>query len=247
MVSDLWILYPTDTKVNGYRANLPYGIVGTASITSLNGSKVGPSADPGYAGTVFEPIDAYKGDLARSTFYVSTRYSTEDAGWPGSPAASGAELLPWASHLYVQWALGDPVSQKERLRNGAIYAIQHNRNPFVDHPEWAAVIFDPSAVTAVGDGPAAAFTLHQNAPNPFHPMTTIRFDMARADRVSLRIYDVLGRLVRTLVRGDLMEAGRHESVWDGRGESGAVVSGGLYFYRLDAGALSRTRRMVFIR
>ena len=84
MYSDLWILYPTDSKVNGYRANYPFGEVDAPTITSLNGSKVGPSVSPGYAGTVFEPIDAYKGDMARSQFYVATRYFGQDEAGPGA-------------------------------------------------------------------------------------------------------------------------------------------------------------------
>jgi endonuclease I len=244
MYSDLWILYPTDTKVNNYRGDLPYGDVGAATITSLNGSQVGACTDSGYAATVFEPVDGYKGDLARSYFYVSTRYYTEDAAWPGGPATSGAELLPWARKAYLAWASQDPVSQKERLRNGVIYAIQHNRNPFVDHPEFVTLVFDPTAATAVDDAPPLAFRLHQNAPNPFRPATTIRFDLPRRASVSLRVFDVAGRLVRSLVDGSSLEPGRHEAAWDGHDESGRAAGAGLYFYRLQAGTLGETRRMV---
>ncbi|NOT35425.1 MAG: T9SS type A sorting domain-containing protein [Candidatus Eisenbacteria bacterium] len=247
MHTDLWILYPTDTKVNGYRGNLPYGTVEAASITSLNGSQVGPNTAPGYSGTVFEPIDAYKGDLARSTFYVSTRYLSEDGGWPGSPAASGANLNTWAAELYTSWSIGDPVSQKERLRNGAIYVIQGNRNPFVDHPEWAAQIFDPSQITGVPSATRASFTLYQNAPNPFNGVTRIAFQLAERQRVRLRVYDVSGRLIRTLVDRDAMEPGRHEVAWEGLSESASRVGEGLYFYRLEAGGRSETRRVVRVR
>lgn len=246
MVSDLWIIYPTDAKVNEYRANYPYGVVGTASITSLNGSKVGPNIAPGYSSTVFEPINAYKGDLARSTFYVATRYFNEDAGWTGSPAASGANLQPWAAQLYAQWSANDAVSWKERLRNGAIYTFQNNRNPFVDHPEWVAMIFDSANVVAVDDAPARTSRLLQNLPNPFGDRTTIHFDLARRDRVSLRIYDVSGRLMRTLAEG-VMEAGAHEAIWNGTNDAGAVLEAGLYFCRLDAGRMIETMRMVFVR
>jgi endonuclease I len=112
MYSDLWILHPTDSKVNGHRGNLAFGVVGTASITSWNGSKVGSSATPGYGGTVFRPIDAFKGDLARSQFYVATRYFNEDANWTGGPPADGAELYPWAAQQYLLWSQSDPVSWK---------------------------------------------------------------------------------------------------------------------------------------
>jgi endonuclease I len=244
MYSDLWILYPTDTKVNNYRGDLPYGDVASATTTSLNGSQVGSCADDGYTATVFEPIDPFKGDLARSYFYVSTRYYTEDGTWPGSAATSGADLLPWASQACVAWHTADPVSQKERLRNGAIYVIQQNRNPFVDHPEFAGLIFDSTSTTAVADGPALAFRLYPSAPNPFHPATMIRFDLPRRAAVSLWVYDVAGRLVRNLVEGNSLEAGRHEVTWDGQSESGRAVGAGVYFCRLQAGSFSETRRMV---
>ena len=244
MYSDLWILYPTDIKVNEYRGNWPYGDVSTPTITSLNGSQLGPCSDAGYTDIAFEPIDAFKGDLARSHFYVSTRYYTEDGAWPGGPATDGADLLPWANTAYLAWHYNDAVSRKEQLRNGAIYVIQNNRNPFVDHPEFAARLFDSTSTVAVGDAPTLAFRLHQNAPNPFHSTTTIRFDLPRRATVSLRIYDVAGRLVRTPVGRGTLEAGRHEAAWNGQSESGQRVGAGLYFCRLQAGAFSETRRMV---
>lgn len=74
MYTDLFHLVPTDGKVNGMRNNYPFGEVGTASLTSLNGSKLGNCDYPGYASTVFEPIDEYKGDFARNYFYMATRY-----------------------------------------------------------------------------------------------------------------------------------------------------------------------------
>jgi endonuclease I len=142
MYSDIFHLYPTDGYVNGRRGNLPYGKVGTATWTSLNGGKLGNCVSPGYSSTVFEPIDEYKGDFARSYFYMETRYFNEDSGWPGSPMASGSQLLPWAQTVMMLWSLQDPVSQKEINRNDSIYKnIQHNRNPFIDHPEYAAQIW----------------------------------------------------------------------------------------------------------
>ncbi len=144
MYSDLFHIVPTDGYVNNKRANYPFGEVGTANWTSQNGSKVGPSNFPGYSGTVFEPIDAYKGDFARGMFYMSTRYYGEDSGWPGSPMVNGADLKPWAVDLLLKWHKQDPVSQKEIDRCNAIYDLQENRNPFIDHPEFVDKIWDPT-------------------------------------------------------------------------------------------------------
>ncbi len=148
MYSDLFHLYPTDGYVNNRRDNYPYGEVGSASWTSLNGCKLGSSSTTGYSGTVFEPIDAYKGDFARTYFYMSTRYYTEDAGWPGSPMTTGAQLKPWALTMMLQWSNQDPVSTKETDRNNGVYNVQNNRNPFIDHPEYADLIWgDPSGIS----------------------------------------------------------------------------------------------------
>ena len=141
MNSDLFHIYPTDGKVNGMRDNYPYGTVSAPTWTSLNGSKLGPCTWPGYSGVVFEPRNEYKGDFARTYFYMSTRYYTEDAGWAGSPATNGAQLTPWALQLMLHWSNADPVSQKEIDRNNTVYGMQHNRNPFIDHPEYASLIW----------------------------------------------------------------------------------------------------------
>jgi hypothetical protein len=246
MYSDLWILYPTDSKVNGYRANLAYGAVGTPTTTSWNGSKVGPSATPGYTGTVFEPIDAFKGDLARGQFYVATRYFGQDGSWPGGPSADGAEILPWAVTQYLAWSLADPVSWKERMRNGAVYAIQGNRNPFVDHPEFLTAIYDSSAVAGVEDAPVTRRML-RNSPNPFRALTTLAFELPRAERVTLRVYDIGGRRVRTLAEARALAPGAHRFEWDGRDDAGAPLQAGLYFARLEAGEARETRRMARMR
>jgi endonuclease I/flagellar hook capping protein FlgD len=247
MYSDLWIIYPTDSKVNSERGNFPYGKVGTATWTSLNGTKLGYCVSPGFGGTCFEPIDGYKGDLSRSQFYVATRYFNEDASWPGGASTSRSQLLPWAADQYLQWSIADPVSWKERARNAAIYEYQHNRNPFVDHPEFAVAIYDSTNVTGVGAGEPPHELLQAAMPNPFRARTVLAYDLPRQGRVVLRIYDVGGRLVRSLVSGAVQDAGRHAVEWDGRDAAGAALGPGLYFSRLDAGAESAVRRLVRIR
>ena len=91
-----------------------------------------------------------------------------------------------------------------------------------------------------------ATALYQNAPNPFNPTTTIRFDLAHDGHASLRVYDVAGRMVRTLVDEEF-SAGRREVIWDGSDDTGERVSSGLYLYRLETHGLSQVRKTIVLK
>ena len=91
------------------------------------------------------------------------------------------------------------------------------------------------------------YALHPCVPNPFNPLTTLRYDLPEPARVGLRIYDLSGRLVRVLAQGEVIGAGRHEAVWNGRDEAGRTASAGVYFCRLEAGAFRQTRRMTLLK
>ena len=144
--TDLHHLFPTDSYVNSRRSNNPLGEVGSATYTSGNGSKLGKSSYPGYTGTVFEPIDEYKGDLARVYFYFVTCYRDDATNWQDGTEQNidpteEFRLKPWSLDMFLEWAEMDPVSQKEIDRNEAIHRVQGNRNPFVDYPEAASLVF----------------------------------------------------------------------------------------------------------
>lgn len=142
---DLHHIFPTDGFVNGKRSNYAFGEVRSATWTSRNGSKLGTCKTSGFSGTVFEPIDEYKGDFARAIMYMSVRYYTEDDSWSTSDMTTKSEIKPWAIQMLMRWNEQDPVSQKEIDRNNVIYtSYQHNRNPFIDHPEYARMIWDPT-------------------------------------------------------------------------------------------------------
>ena len=142
---DLHHVFPTDGYVNNKRSNYPFGEVRSASWTSQNGSKLGTCKTTGYSGTVFEPIDEYKGDFARALMYMSVRYYGEDGSWSTSEMTNKSEIRQWAINMLMRWNEQDPVSEKEKERNDAIYNdYQHNRNPFIDHPEYARMIWDPT-------------------------------------------------------------------------------------------------------
>lgn len=151
MKSDLFHVYPTDARVNNFRSNLPYGEVagnnGAGFPDNFGGhglGKKGSNTFPGYTGTVFEPADEYKGDFARTYFYMVARYRNNALNASGGSAvftSNKTNLTEFAKNLFLKWHRQDPVSQKEIDRNQAVYGIQNNRNPFIDYPELAEYIW----------------------------------------------------------------------------------------------------------
>ncbi len=191
--TDLHHIFPTDGYVNGKRSNYAYGEVGSASWTSRNGSKLGACKTPGFSGTVFEPIDEYKGDFARAIMYMSVRYYGEDGSWGSSDMTTKSEIKPWAIQMLMRWNEQDPVSQKEIDRNNAIYNdYQHNRNPFIDHPEYARMIWDPTWNAM--ENIALRVCLF---PNPIAQGQTLHVSGNNADFDTIAIVDLSGYIVLT--------------------------------------------------
>ena len=146
---DIFIVYPSDTYINGMRSNYSFGEVDTISKQSHNGfCKLGPSDISSYTGTVFEPADKWKGDMARVYFYALTRWSgaynwTSDKGsscFSGSTSKNFG-LTDYAKNLFLKWHRDDPPDEWEIGRNGRAQAVQGNRNPYIDNPEWADFIW----------------------------------------------------------------------------------------------------------
>jgi endonuclease I len=195
MYSDLFHIYPTDGWVNGKRGNYPYGITNSPAWTSMNGSKLGPSSYPGYTGTVFEPINSFKGDFARTFFYMAVRYYGEDSVWPGSDMVTGSQPKAWALNMLRDWDLSDPVSQKEKDRNNAVYLLQGNRNPFIDNPAYANLIWGTSS--GIGD-------LVMNKPVRIWPVPAEEFlTIELADQLTgsfnLKIMDLSGKVIKEII------------------------------------------------
>ena len=143
MYTDLHHMYPTDGFVNNKRGNYPFGEVSSPTYSSSGGfSKLGPCSYSGYTGTVFEPADEYKGDFARTYFYMVTRYEEKLSDWYSKNSESRATIngttypafQDWQLNMLLEWATNDPVSEKEKNRNNAVAGIQGNRNPFIDYP-----------------------------------------------------------------------------------------------------------------
>jgi hypothetical protein len=107
--------------------------------------------------------------------------------------------------------------------------------------------FEFLAPTSTPDVVRAQPVLYPNHPNPFNPATTISFALPRAVAVDLAVYNVAGKLVRRLIAGDVVAAGRHEVHWNGRDEAGRAVPAGVYLYRLTADGYSEARRMALVK
>lgn len=142
---DIFHLVPTDGKVNNARSNYAFGEVGSKTTYTYNGNKLGTSNFSGYSGTVFEPIDEYKGDFARGYFgtickWLNKSMTTGDGKvmfTNNYTDAGGYGLTTYSINLLMKWHREDPVSEKEIARNDGIEKTQGNRNPFIDYPYLA--------------------------------------------------------------------------------------------------------------
>lgn len=135
--TDLYHIYPTDVTVNNQRGDLPYGENNGELWQSAGGySKVGNCTFSGYTKKCFEPDDEWKGDFARSYFYMVTCYQSSQSSWKSDMLICNTypSFTTWALNLLLKWSRQDPVSDIEIARNEAVCNIQHNRNPFIDYP-----------------------------------------------------------------------------------------------------------------
>lgn len=198
MVSDAHFITPTDGKVNGMRSNYPHGTVASASWTSKNGSKLGTSGVSGYSGTVFEPINEFKGDIARMYFYFATRYENTVSGYSYAMFDGSSNQVFTTAFLNVllTWNAQDPVSPREIARNNAIYAQQNNRNPYIDHPEYVQLVWSPTPDTVA---PSAASNLTVTGTTS----STVSLSWtAGTDNVAVTSYDVyMNGVLKTSVSG----------------------------------------------
>lgn len=207
--SDLNHLYPTDGYINNMRGNFCFGETNSPSKTSKNGfSKLGPCS---YAGsgavTCFEPNDIYKGDFARTYFYMVTRYEDEIVSWfqnygskEGVSETLGGTTYPgltdWQLNMLLEWSALDPVSNdKEVPRNAAVYSIQKNRNPFIDYPGLEEYIW--------GSMKNVAFS-YDNYQNPTAIITTKTEPRYKADVM----YNMAGQVVGKSYKGLVIMNGR---------------------------------------
>ncbi|MCT4628705.1 endonuclease [Winogradskyella sp.] len=187
MQNDIHHVIPSDGFVNGQRGSLPFGIVGSANWTSQNGSKRGNSNVSGYSGVVFEPIDEFKGDIARALLYFAVRYqdNVDNYNWEMFNGTEDQVFETWAIDMLLDWHYNvDPVDQREIDRNNAAYNFQGNANPFVDHPEYVNIIWNPSP-----DNVAPSDPTNLVASNPTNNTIDLSWT-ASTDNVAVESYDI---------------------------------------------------------
>jgi hypothetical protein len=129
--------------------------------------------------------------------------------------------------------------------------VSHDMSHGIHNTKYTVAILRASLglVTGVEMDPLPvpkSFALDQNYPNPFNPSTEIRYTLPRASNVKLAVYDIMGRVVRTLIDQN-MDAGSHRTMWNGRDNSGQTVSSGVYFYHIQADGFNATKKMVMMK
>ena len=195
MRSDIHFVVPSDGYVNNRRSNYPFGEVSNPTWTSQNGSKVGSNtSSTDYTGNAFEPIDEFKGDIARMLFYFATRYEDQvtSGSWDAHDAASENPLNgtndqvyeDWYISLLMSWHSADPVSSRELARNNASFLYQNNRNPFIDHPEWVTNIWSSTL-----DTEAPSVPTNLVASNPTSSTIDLNWN-ASTDNITVASYDI---------------------------------------------------------
>lgn len=187
----------------------------------------GPLLATGEVETVFQPQnDATNGILTLDMTSLGQTEGVSGSGVLAEITFTVKNAGDWAMEAVEIVALD---SQLQRIEGIALQGL----NGTAKHPTR------PNIPTT--------YHLAQNHPNPFNPVTAIRYQLPQTQAVNLRIYDVSGRLVRALVENEIHEAGYYVLEWDGTDDAGQAVSSGMYIYQFDAGPFSQTRQMLLVK
>lgn len=238
---ELWVW--SDETIVG--ATVPFGW-----ITALDKDhfQMDSALSPTAFGSAFEigPFYFESNDVAvtnaNDRFYLAV--TAFGAGWPADP--SGRRL--WATYYMTltQWDGWDAdgiLVDSAFVPPGSEYLfVAEGQVNFYPHFAGLKFFGDPSLDAPEGEGNLPeTYSLSQNYPNPFNPTTEINFDLPQRSKVRLTVYNILGQEVKTLADRE-MEAGKHVIQWDA-GEQAT----GVYFYKLEAGEFTETRKMMLLK
>jgi len=242
--NDVQHVYPTDGKVNAIHSSFAFGKVGVASITSLNGSKLGAALNSGYSagftGTVFEPIDEFKGDVARVYLYFATRYEDQMASFYTTNTNTNTEcrvmfdgsankvFSPTFLNILLTWNAQDPVSTKEIVRNNAAFIHQGNRNPFIDNNSYVTSIWGLSLATTTYD----LLSTVSIYPNPSNgDSVTIKSEISLD---AIEIININGQLIQSIKKPNFQN---NIYVLEN-------LAQGFYLIKLSSNNISSTRKLI---
>ena len=237
-------LLPTDGRVNGFRSNYPFGYVGSNLVSqsgisnpTMNGSKLGNNINTGlfsgYTGIVFEPIDEFKGDIARIYFYFITRYQDEAAGWTYDMFNGTSNQVLTNTFLYtlIDWHINDPVSQTEIDRNNALYQYQGNRNPFIDNPDYVCEIYTTQCAT-LSTKQFDGFSSVSVYPNPTNNHT-----------INIQSETVLDEIQLINVNGQIIQQIK-KPVFNSNTYTLENLNSGFYFLKISSESQSVTKKII---
>ncbi len=250
-LSDMHHLYPTRRVVNSSRGSAPFVDIPDVDtdkwfrldiiLYNIPTQFIDEYSEKDDDGMLFEPREDHKGNAARTIFYFYTMYrQNADSADP--------QFFPIQKNTLYQWHLADPVDSLELIRNDKIAFYQGGKkNPFILDSSLVrrAYFTNPQSVTDERNL-IAGYELQQNYPNPFNPTTNLRFRISDFGFVELKIYDLLGREMKTLVNEHLAP-GSYKVQWDGRNDNGEDAASGVYVYSLKAGNFVGARKMVLMR
>lgn len=134
------------------------------------------------------------------------------------------------------WTMSADGTNQQQITNGSFPDAQ---------PDWGYLTSD-DGVNVQLQSALGEFELAQNYPNPFNPETIIEFRLHRLEKVDVRIYDMRGSLVRTLLEATQYSPGTHRLIWNGLNDGGMRANTGVYFYRIEADGLSQTKKMLLL-
>jgi len=205
----------------------------------------------------WETWDGRKGDVARAMFYMDVRYAGDAGVEPGlilTDDINAIENSHTGSNMSVaymgllstliQWHYADPVTPGEVHRNDIVQLYQGNRNPFVDHPELVAYIFQGVPAGVAESVPTVGIA--NIYPNPFNPATNIQFTIGDTGRVRVEIFSAKGERVRLLLDED-RGPGAFTARWNGLDDAGILVPSGAYFCRLNQGPESDVQPLLLLK
>ena len=181
------------------------------------------------------------GDFSATESSNQTVTGIGDYTW-GSTVEMVADVQDWLDNPANNFGwivLGDESS------SGTAKRFDSRENSTEGNRPKLTVIYTPTTSVSNELLAPSDFVLHQNYPNPFNPSTTINFRLAKSGLVTLKIFDLSGRGIKTLIEGP-RDAGVHTVTWDGTNQSGQPIASGIYVYRLQADEFSQAAKMMFI-